>query len=111
MPKECPKVPFWKDFGVGGESENEAPVWTPAPFLRFYGAKKAKDFDAISGRGPRSSGAPFSFAFDVFGWPPGLKKEAALELASAFFEVREFDDFRALRARSRMAAEAGAPES
>ena len=27
--------PFRRDFEVSGESENEAPVWTPAPFWRF----------------------------------------------------------------------------
>ena len=36
----------------------------------------------------------FSDAFDDFGWPPGFKKDAMLELASAFFAVLDFDDFR-----------------
>ena len=36
--------PFRSDFQVSGESENEAPVQTPAPFSRFQGAKKATDF-------------------------------------------------------------------
>ena len=33
---------FRSDFEVSGESENKAPVWTPAPFSRFQGAKKSK---------------------------------------------------------------------
>ena len=36
----------------------------------------------------------FSDAFNDFGCPPGLKKEAILELASAFFDVRDFNNFR-----------------
>ena len=39
----------------------------------------------------------FSDAFDDFGCPPGIKKESILEFASAFFEVRDFDDFLSLR--------------
>ena len=42
----------------------------------------------------------FSFAFDNFGCPPGIEKEANVELASAFFEVRDFDDFRMEKLRS-----------
>ena len=60
MPKGAQKVvfgvPFRKDSEVSGESENEAPVWTPAPFSRLWAPNKAKDFDAISGRGPRKLG-------------------------------------------------------
>ena len=37
----------------------------------------------------------FSHAFIDFGSPPGFEKEATLELANAFFAVRNFDDFRA----------------
>ena len=33
--KEVLGEPFRSDFQVSGESENEAPVWTPASFLRF----------------------------------------------------------------------------
>ena len=33
--KEVFGKPFRRDFEVSGESENEAPVWTPAPFSRF----------------------------------------------------------------------------
>ena len=33
--KEVSGDPFWSDFEVSGESENEAPVLTPAPFSRF----------------------------------------------------------------------------
>ena len=42
----------------------------------------------------------FFYAFDDFGCPPpGFKKDAILELASGFFEVRDFDDFLSLRVR------------
>ena len=33
--KEVFGEPFRSDSEVSGESENEAPVWTPAPFSRF----------------------------------------------------------------------------
>ena len=57
----CPKgaqkdvfgEPFRSESEVCCESENEAPVWTAAPFSRFWDVKKAIDFSAISGRGPR----------------------------------------------------------
>ena len=55
-------------------------------FLRYF----RKGFEGVPER-------PFSHTFNDFGWPTGCKKETILELASAFFEVREFDDFRALR--------------
>ena len=41
----------------------------------------------------------FAYAFDDFGCPPGFDKETILELVSAFFEVRDFDDFRAKKLR------------
>ena len=49
--------PFPSDFKLSGESENEAPVSTGALFSRFEGIKKAMDFDAIFGRGPRELGS------------------------------------------------------
>ena len=49
----------------------------------------------------------FSHAFLDFGCPPKLKKEAILELPSAFFEVRDFDDFLSLRSKG--PAEEGVP--
>ena len=33
--KEVFREPFRSDFEVSAESENEVPVWTPAPFSRF----------------------------------------------------------------------------
>ena len=48
-----------------------------------------------------SSVVAFFHVFCDFGCPPELKKEAILKLASAFFEVRDFDDFRGVRLRSR----------
>ena len=50
----------------------------------------------------------FFHAFNDLGCRPGFKKEAILELASAFFEVRDFDDFRGVR-REGSAAEAEPP--
>ena len=70
---------------------------------RFGGfrAPKKRQIPPLFPEGFRgSSGAPFSHTFYDFGCPPGSKKELILELASAFFEVRDFDDFRAERARS-----------
>ena len=43
----------------------------------------------------------FSYAFIDFGCPPGSEKEAILELASGFFAVRNFDDFRSEKLRRR----------
>ena len=46
----------------------------------------------------------FSYAFNDFGCPPGYKKETILDLASAFFAVRNFDDFRGEKLRRRVGA-------
>ena len=54
--KEVFGEPFRNDFEACGESENEAPVCTETLFSRFEGIKKAMDFDAIFGRGPRELG-------------------------------------------------------
>ena len=73
-------------------------------FGGFRAPKKRKNIGAIFGGGPRELGIAFCFAFDDFGCPPGSKKESMLELASVFFEVRYFNDFRALRMRCRVGA-------
>ena len=62
--------------------------------FRGLRAPKKRQISPLFPEGVRaSSGAPFSHAFCDFGCPPGCKKETILELASAFFEVREFDAF------------------
>ena len=70
--------------------------------FRGFRAPKKRQISPLFPEGVRgSSGAPFPRAFDDFACPPGCKKELILELVSAFFAVRNFDDFRALRARRR----------
>ena len=54
---------FRNDFKVSGASENEAPVQTGTLFSRFEGIKKAMDFDAIFGRGPRELGSGIVLRF------------------------------------------------
>ena len=53
----------------------------------------------------------FAHAFDDFGYPPGSKKELILEVAAAFFQVQEFNDFRGEKPRSQSAlgGRGGAP--
>ena len=65
------------------------------------------DFDAIFRRGPRELGDGVFSRFYRFWVPPGSEKEATLELASAFFDLRDFDNFRGVR-REGPAAEGGA---
>ena len=80
--------------------------------FRGFRAPKKRQISPLFPEGVReSSGAPFSHTFNDFGCPPGSKKEPILELATAFFEVREFDDFRAekLRSRSGLGGRGGAP--
>ena len=80
---------------------------------RFGGFRppKKRQISPLFPEGVRgSSGAPFSHAFTDFGCPPGCKKDAILELASGFFEVRDFDAFRGVR-REGPAAEGEPPES
>ncbi len=63
---------------------------------RFGGfrAPKKRQISSLFPEGVRgSSGMAFSHVFYDFGCPPGFEKEATLELASAFFAVRNFDDF------------------
>ena len=71
---------------------------------RFQGFRppKKRQISPLFPEGVRERfGAPFSYTFNDFGWPPRCKKEATSELATAFFAVRNFDDFRALRLRLR----------
>ena len=102
--KEVFGEPFRSDFKVTSESENEVPVRTVAREHRFhcFRASKKRWISSLCLEGVRrSSGVAFFDAFDDFGCPPGIKMEPVLELASAFVEVPNFDDFRALRARFR----------
>jgi hypothetical protein len=70
--------------------------------FRGFRAPKKRQISPLFPEGVRgSSGMAFSHAFIDFGWPPGSEKEAILELASAFFAVRNFDDFRSEKLRRR----------
>ena len=83
-------VPFRSDFEVSGESENEAPVWTPAPFSRFQGAKKATDFSAISGRGLRKLRSAVFSHFQRFRVPAGVQEGARFGARERFFCCPKF---------------------
>ena len=62
--------------------------------FRGFRAPKKRQISSLFLEGVQgSSRAPFSHTFNDFGCPPGCKKESILELASAFFAVRNFDDF------------------
>ena len=62
--------------------------------FRGFRAPKKRQISPLFPEGVRgSSGIAFSHAFIDFGCPPGSGKEPTLELASAFFAVRNFDDF------------------
>ena len=57
--------------------------------FRGFRAPKKRQISPLFPEGVRgSSGVAFSDAFDGFGYPPGSEKEATLEVASVFFEVR-----------------------
>ena len=77
--------------------------------FRCFRAPKKRKISTLFSEGVRgSSGATFSYAFDDFGCPRVLRKEAILELASAFFVVLDFDAFRRVR-REGPAAEGEPP--
>ena len=63
-PKECFGEPFRSHFEVSAESENEAPVWTPAPFSRFLGRQKSDRFLRYFRKGLRLKVAAVSVLTD-----------------------------------------------
>ena len=66
--------------------------------LRGFRASKKRWISTLFSEGVRgSSGIAFFFAFDDFGCLLGTKMESILELASALFEPRNFDDFLSVR--------------
>ena len=77
--------PFRSDFEVSGESENEAPVWMPAPFSRFQGAEKETDFSAISGRGLRELRSAVFSRFWRFCVPAGVQEGDHFGARERFF--------------------------
>ncbi len=62
--------------------------------FRGFRAPKKRQISPLFPEGVRgSSGMAFSRAFIDSGCPPGSEKDATLEFVTAFFAVRNFDDF------------------